>query len=109
MGFSRQEYWSGLPCPLPGDLPAPGIEPTFPAAPELQVASLSLSHRGSPLPTTNKYILMKVSPESVYAINISITSKNFLLPSLYSFFIMIGTFNIRSTLLANFKCTIQCC
>ena len=27
MGFSRQEYWSGLPCPLPGDLPYPGIEP----------------------------------------------------------------------------------
>ena len=26
MGFSRQEYWSGLPCPLPGDLPNPGIE-----------------------------------------------------------------------------------
>ena len=26
-GFSRQEYWSGLPCPLPGDLPHPGIEP----------------------------------------------------------------------------------
>ena len=27
MGFSRQEYWSGLPCPTPGDLPDPGIEP----------------------------------------------------------------------------------
>ena len=26
MGFSRQEYWSGLPCPPPGDLPNPGIE-----------------------------------------------------------------------------------
>ena len=26
MGFSRQEYWSGLPCPTPGDLPDPGIE-----------------------------------------------------------------------------------
>ena len=26
MGFSRQESWSGLPCPLPGDLPDPGIE-----------------------------------------------------------------------------------
>ena len=34
MGFSRQEYWSGLPCPLPGDLPDPGIKPMslmFPA------------------------------------------------------------------------------
>ena len=27
-GFSRQEYWSGLPLPSPGDLPHPGIEPT---------------------------------------------------------------------------------
>ena len=30
MGFSRQEYWSGLPCPPPGHLPDPGIEPGFP-------------------------------------------------------------------------------
>ena len=30
MGFSRQEYWSGLPFPSPGDLPNPGIEPGFP-------------------------------------------------------------------------------
>ena len=29
MGFSRQEYWSGLPCPPPGDLPNPGIESVF--------------------------------------------------------------------------------
>ena len=33
--FSRQEYWSGLPLPTPGDLPDPGIEPTTPASPEL--------------------------------------------------------------------------
>ena len=31
MVFSRQEYWSGLPCPSPGDLPDPGIEPMSPA------------------------------------------------------------------------------
>ena len=31
MGFSRQEYWSGVPFPIPGDLPDPGIEPVFPA------------------------------------------------------------------------------
>ena len=34
MGFSKQEYWSGLPCPPPGDLPNPGVEPAplmFPA------------------------------------------------------------------------------
>ena len=28
MGFSRQEYWSELPCPSPGDFPNPGVEPT---------------------------------------------------------------------------------
>ena len=37
MGFSRQEYWSGLPFPSPGDLPNPGIEPRFPT---LQADSL---------------------------------------------------------------------
>ena len=37
MGFSRQEYWSGLPCPPPGDLPNVGIEPRSPA---LQADSL---------------------------------------------------------------------
>ena len=35
MGFSRQEYWSGLPCPPPQDLPNPGIEPTSLACPAL--------------------------------------------------------------------------
>ena len=35
MGFSRQEYWSGLPCPPPGDLPDPGIEPTSFMSPAL--------------------------------------------------------------------------
>ena len=31
LGFSRQEYWTGLPFPSPGDLPNPGIKPRFPA------------------------------------------------------------------------------
>ena len=38
MGFSRQEYWSGLPFPSPGNLPNPGIEPGSPA---LQADALS--------------------------------------------------------------------
>ena len=46
MGFSRQEYWSGLPCPPPGDLPDPGIEP---ASPALQVDSLPTEPPGKPL------------------------------------------------------------
>ena len=35
MGFSQQEYWIGLPCPPPGDLPHPGIKPSSPVAPAL--------------------------------------------------------------------------
>ena len=37
MGFSRQEYWSGLSCPPPGDLPNPGIKPMFLMSPALAV------------------------------------------------------------------------
>ena len=44
-GFSRQEYWGGLPCPPPGNLPNPGIEPRSPA---LQADPLPLSYQGSP-------------------------------------------------------------
>ena len=35
MGFFKQEYWSELPCPPPGDLPDPGIEPTSLMSPAL--------------------------------------------------------------------------
>ena len=48
MRFSRQEYWSGSPCPPPGDLPNPEIQTASPGASALQVDSLPLSHRGSP-------------------------------------------------------------
>ena len=45
MGFSRPEYWSGLPCPPPGDLPNPGIKPR---SPTLQVDSLPTEPSGKP-------------------------------------------------------------
>ena len=48
MGFSREDYWSGLPCPPPGDLPDPEVQPTPPAAPALQEDALPLSHWGGP-------------------------------------------------------------
>ena len=44
MGFSRQEYWSGLPFPSPGDLPNPGIEPGSPA---LEADTLTSEPQGS--------------------------------------------------------------
>ena len=47
MEFSRQEYWSGLPFPTPGNLPDPGTELMSPLSPALQVDSLPLSHQGS--------------------------------------------------------------
>ena len=59
MGFSRQEYWSWLPFPSPGDLPNPGIEPMSPA---LQADILCLSHQevymySMVIMTTNRKLL----------------------------------------------------
>ena len=45
MGFSRQEFWSGVPFPSPGDLPNPGIEPGSPA---LQTDALLSEPLGKP-------------------------------------------------------------
>ena len=46
MGFSRQKYWSGLPCPPPGDLPKPGIKPR---SSMLQADSLPSEPLGKPI------------------------------------------------------------
>ena len=46
MGFSRPEYWSGLPFPSPGDLPDPGIEPGSPAS---QADALLSEPRSEPM------------------------------------------------------------
>ena len=65
MGFSRQEYWSQLPCPSPGDLPYPGIKPISLEDPSLQADSLPLSRRGSPLGSLggSKSIFWKPCPQ----------------------------------------------
>ena len=49
MGVSRQEYWSGLPCPPAGDLPNPGAESTSLMSPALAVSSSSLVPPGKPV------------------------------------------------------------
>ena len=54
MGFSRQEYWSGLPFPSPGDLPDPGTEPRSPA---LQADTLTYEPPGKP---KNIYLFISV-------------------------------------------------
>ena len=57
MGFSRQEYWSGLPFPSPGDLPDPGIEPRSPA---LQAYSLLTELQGKLTVADNFIILIYI-------------------------------------------------
>ena len=58
MGFSRQEYWSGLPCPSPGKLPNPGTEPTSLTS-HWQVGSLPLAPPGKP---PGECTLRQISP-----------------------------------------------
>ena len=48
MGFSRQEYWSGLPCFLQGIFPTQGLNTKSPAFPELNVDSLPTEPPGKP-------------------------------------------------------------
>ena len=55
VGFSRQEYWSGLPFPSPEDLPNPGIEPGSPA---LQADTLTSEPPGKPLPLLKTLVII---------------------------------------------------
>ena len=92
MGFSRQENWSGLPCPPPGDLPDPGIKPTSPA---LQADSL-------PSEAPGKSFLHIIAPK-----NSLVFSK--MISHLYSFSLLAwyGTDNLFCTCL-NDKSTELC-
>ena len=56
MGFPRQEYWSELPLPSPGDLPKPGIEPVSPA---LQADSSPVNHPESLQPVVKDSKIIK--------------------------------------------------
>jgi len=53
MGFPRQEYWSGLPCAPPGDLPKPGIKPTSLMFPELATGFFTTSATWEALTNTD--------------------------------------------------------
>ena len=59
MEFSRQEYWSRLPFPPPGDLRDPKIEPTSPVSPALQADTLLLNHQGSP--KVHHFLFVRIS------------------------------------------------
>ena len=54
MGFPRQENWSGLPFPPPGDIPDPGIEPTSLASPALADEFLTTGPLGKPMDFVTK-------------------------------------------------------
>ena len=57
LGFPRQEYWGGLPCPPLGDLPHPGTEPMSPAAPALADEFFTTGPLGGPPPCSHEYFL----------------------------------------------------
>ena len=67
MGFSRQEYWSGLPFPSPWDLPDPGIEPRSPA---LQADSFLTELWGNPMTNLDSILKSKdiILPTKVYIV-----------------------------------------
>ena len=59
MGFPRQEYWSGLPCPPPGDLLDPGIEP---GSPNCRRTLYHLSHQESPVKKVDDHLTVSFLP-----------------------------------------------
>ena len=80
MGFSRQEYWSGLPFPAPMDLPHPGIEPLSPA---LKADSLPLSPQGS-LYYSNREALTDILLEILHIL-LKVCRPNFMNKSYFSY------------------------
>ena len=73
MGFPRQEYWSGLPFPPPGDLPDPGIEPVSPT-----LAGLFFTIESSGKPFNRVYHEAKVfNFDEVQFFNISLNEYTF--------------------------------
>ena len=65
MGFPRQEYWSGLPCPLPGDLPDPGIELGLLHCRQILYC---LSHEGNPLVCHGGFLQTIIKPSLSFLI-----------------------------------------
>ena len=76
MGFSRQEYWSGLLWPPPGYIPDPGIEPISLVSPALQAGFYPLIHLGNP---TYVHICQQIWTESVRRKNDSFQKRKWLI------------------------------
>ena len=81
MGFSREEYWSQLPCPPSGDLSTPGIKPVAPA---LQAISLPLSYQRSHHPplSISKYHHNKIQACKNNVTTFIILNMSLLLPGM---------------------------
>ena len=69
LGFSRQEYWSGLPCPPPGDLTSPGMKPTFLMSPALSGGFFTTSTTWEAPPTCMG--LLKIVTATMYSLIIA--------------------------------------
>ena len=96
MGSSRQEYWSGLPFPSPGDLPNPGIEPPSPALAGGRFTTeppgkppvlhswhgLSSAHKGTHLPPPRGPSRVPWRPRAVQQLTLVLTGISFPCPSL---------------------------
>ena len=74
MEFSRQEYWSGLPFPSPGDLPHPGIEPVSPASPALAGRFVTTEPPGRP----HLLAELSVNEPPLYCDRLSITGSGYM-------------------------------
>ena len=67
MGFSRQQYWNGWPCPPPGDLPDPGIKPTFLTSAALASGFFSTSTTWEALPSVQLSSFQSLSRVRLFA------------------------------------------
>ena len=76
-GFSRQEYWDGLPGPPPGDFPHPGIKPEFPVSPEMADGFFTIEPPGKP------YLTQKKKINKAYKVNTSLFQENKTMPFSY--------------------------
>ena len=70
MEFSRQEYWSGLPCPPKGNLPDPGIEPISLLSPAMGGGFLTTIATWEACLPTHRILLLCPSPESYTSVSL---------------------------------------
>ena len=90
MGFSRQEYWNGLPFPSPGYLPDPGIEP---GSPTLEADALTSEPPGKPLSTKSSMLYHVVIDSTCSFKNVQSRSKYGLMLSILILHIMMSKSN----------------